>query len=370
MALSGRAGPDGTRRFVSRFDAIRESRGFREVWDCSLSCVGLGTYLGSVSQEQDRGYLEAAQAALAGGINVLDTAINYRHQRSERVLGEALRAFVEDGGSREEVFVSSKGGYLALDADLEDPHAAVHEEYVASGLVTPENLVVDAHCMGPGYLKEQIRRSRRNLGLETLDLYYVHNPETQLAQVDRETFETRLRDAFVALEQAVGKGQIARYGVATWQGLRAPVDHKAHLGLQRIVALAEEAAREAGNDTHGLAAVQAPLNLMMPEAVTLKNQVVGGETVSLAQAVQKLDLAWFTSASIMQGKLAEGLPLRLRDQIGAVGDAAQTALQATRSAPGVTSALVGMAQRKHVESALDLLTGSPPGASGVWPAQG
>lgn len=367
MALSGRATPDGTRRFVSRFDAVRESRGYREAWGCSLSSIGLGTYLGSVSREQDAGYLEAAKAAVAGGVNVLDTAINYRHQRSERVLGQALSSFVEGGGAREEVFVSTKGGYLALDADLEDPHQAVHDDYVESGLVTPETLVVDAHCMAPDYLKDQIRRSRQNLALETLDLYYVHNPETQLAQVDRKTFDARLKQAFVALEQAIQRGEIARYGLATWQGLRAPVDHKAHLGLERIVTLAEEAAAEAGAENHGLQAVQAPLNLMMPEAVTVKNQKVAGETVSLAHAVEKLGLGWFTSASIMQGKLAEGLPFRLRDQIGAVGDAAQTALQATRSAPGVTSALVGMAQKKHVESALDLLVGSPPGASGVWP---
>lgn len=367
MTFPGRADPEGTKRFVSRFDAIRESRGYRSLWGLSLSSVGLGTYLGAVSNEVDAGYREAARAALAGGINVLDTAINYRHQCSERVLGEVLQEYVEAGGSREEYFVATKGGYVPLDAGKEDPHHAVQEEYVDSGLVTPENMVVDAHCMAPEYLEDQIRRSRRNLGLKTLDLYYVHNPETQLAQVDRGRFEKRLSQAFLALEQAVKREEIARYGIATWQGLRAPADHKAHLGLERIVALAEEAAREAGNGSHGFAAVQAPLNLMMPEAVTVRNQKVGDEVVSLAEAVGRLGLGWFTSASIMQGKLAEGLPFRLRDQIGAVGDAAQTALQAARSAPNVTSALVGMGQKKHVDAALELLAGSPPGAMGIWP---
>ena len=37
------------------------------------------------------------------------------------------------------------------------------------------------HCMSPAYLENQIERSRRNLGMETIDLFYVHNPESQLA---------------------------------------------------------------------------------------------------------------------------------------------------------------------------------------------
>ena len=371
--IEGQATPEGTRGYQVRHPQVREAHGYRKSGDLQVSSIGLGTYLGEVSPERDEGYKAAIVAALSGGINVVDTAINYRHQRSERVIHEALREFFEADedpeGRREEVFVATKGGYLPLDGDVEDPHKKVQEDYVESGLVTPETLMVDAHCMEPAYLEDQIGRSRRNLGLETIDLYYVHNPETQLAQVAPQVFEKRLGQAFLALEKNVAAGRIGHYGVATWAGLRAPLDHKAHLSLERMLAAAQDATREAGHEQHHFAAVQAPLNLGMPEAVTEATQRVGDETMPLCRAVQHLGLSWFTSASLMQGKLAEGIPFRLQSMIGAVGDAAQTALQATRSAPGVTSALVGMSSRRHVESALGLLRSSPPGASGVWPDQ-
>jgi aryl-alcohol dehydrogenase-like predicted oxidoreductase len=364
--IPGRATSDGTRAYVSRFPEAREAHAFREVFGLQISSVGLGTYLGEVSKEKDAGYKEAAVAALGEGINVLDTAINYRHQRSERVLAETIREFIGNGGRREEVFVSTKGGYLPLDADVDDPHKKVQEDYIDSGLVTPENLVVDAHCMDAAYLKDQIERSRTNLGLETIDLYYLHNPETQLAQLAPEVFDERMRSAFVALEEAVEAGAIARYGLATWAGLRAPLEHKAHLSLERVIEIAGEAAGQVGRSEHSFKAVQAPLNLMMPEAVTANTQQVEGVEVPLTRAAERLGLAFFASASIMQGRLAEGLPLKLSQMIGAVGDAAQTALQATRSAPGVTTALVGMSQKRHVEAALEVLQ-VVPGASGVWP---
>jgi len=48
------------------------------------------------------------------GLNVIDTAINYRGQKSERVVGAALRYLIEQGYERNEIFISSKNGYLAV----------------------------------------------------------------------------------------------------------------------------------------------------------------------------------------------------------------------------------------------------------------
>ena len=49
------------------------------------------------------------------GVNVLDTAINYRSQKSERVLGAALRYLIREGYRRDELFVCSKNGYFTVD---------------------------------------------------------------------------------------------------------------------------------------------------------------------------------------------------------------------------------------------------------------
>lgn len=50
----------------------------------------------------------------SGGVNVIDTAINYRYQKSERVVGAALRYLLEKGYTRDELFICSKNGYVPV----------------------------------------------------------------------------------------------------------------------------------------------------------------------------------------------------------------------------------------------------------------
>ena len=95
------------------------------------------------------------------------------------------------------------------------------ETLVKTGLVRPEEVVAGCHVMSPRYLENQIEASRSNLGVETIDLYYLHNPETQLAEVTRQEFFRRLKAAFEALEKAVATERIRAYGTATWNAYRA-----------------------------------------------------------------------------------------------------------------------------------------------------
>ena len=60
------------------------------------------------------------------------------------------------------------------------------------------------------------------------------------------------------------------------------------------------------------------------------------------------------SASILQGKVAKDLPEHVRGPLGSLPTDAQTAIQFTRSTPGVTTALVGMSRLEHVEENLQL----------------
>jgi len=65
------------------------------------------------------------------------------------------------------------------------------------------------------------------------------------------------------------------------------------------------------------------------------------------------------SASILQGQISRGLPEAIRDPLGSLATDAQTGIQFVRSAPGITTALVGMSSVAHVEENLQLVNVPP-----------
>jgi aryl-alcohol dehydrogenase-like predicted oxidoreductase len=287
---------------------------------------------------------------------LLDTAINYRHQRSERNLGAALKQAIESGDlERSEVLVCTKAGYLSFDGNPPaDPRAYFAHEYIEPGILDPAQLAGGMHCMAPAYLENQIERSCRNLGLETIDVFYIHNPETQLGDVSREVFQQRLRDAFVMLEKQVKSGKIGFYGLATWSGFRLPDGARDAINLWEVVKLA----REAGGDQHHFRFVQLPFNLAMPEAYGLQNQRTGNRNTSLLSAAQESGVAVVGSATLYQGQLTHGLPDYVGRMLGLRSDA-ENAIQFSRSAPGIATSLVGMGHKGHVAANLKVAVVRP-----------
>jgi aryl-alcohol dehydrogenase-like predicted oxidoreductase len=349
--LAGYATSVGTARYRDRFPPLGDAGHFRrpecapgagQLW---FSSIGLGTYLGEPDAAADQAYTEAITSALNSGINVLDTAINYRHQRSERNIGVALSHLVDAGTlKRDEVIVCTKAGYLSFDGSTPvDPRAYFMREYVEPGILDPRQLAGGMHCMAPAYLENQIERSRRNLAVETIDVFYLHNPESQLADVSAELFHQRLKDAFVMLEKQVKTGRIRFYGLATWGGFRVADGSRDHINLFDVA----WAAHEAGGEHHHFRFVQLPFNLAMPEAYGLANQSLGKERMSLLSAASRLGIVVVGSATLYQGQLARGLPELVSRILGLKNDA-ENAIQFARSAPGLTTALIGMGHAEHV----------------------
>ena len=122
--------------------------------------------------------------------------------------------------------------------------------------------------MTPSYLANQLEQSLRNMELECVDVYYIHNPESQVGAVSEEEFYSRLRAAFERLEQNIAQGKIKMYGVATWNGFRVPPEAAGYHSLPRML----EVAREVGGESHGFRFIQLPFNLSMPEALVLRNR--------------------------------------------------------------------------------------------------
>jgi aryl-alcohol dehydrogenase-like predicted oxidoreductase len=352
----GHATAAGTARYRDRFPALRQAGHFRQseqvpaVSELWLSSIGLGTYLGAPDEAADQAYIEAIETGLRLGVNVLDTAINYRHQRSERNIGIALKQLIESSQlERDEVLVCTKAGYLCFDGDPPpDPRGYFQREYIETGILDPRDLAGGMHCMSPAYLENQIERSRRNLGLETIDLFYIHNPESQLGEVSREVFRQRLKEAFATLEKQGEAGKLEYYGVATWSAFRVAHSARDYIDLFDLARMAHEVAGE----HHRFRFIQLPFNLAMPEAYGLINQRTAKEKMSVLSAAARLGMAVMGSATLYQARLAHGLPDFVGRVLGMKKDA-ENAIQFSRSAPGLASSLIGMGRKEHVAANLE-----------------
>lgn len=357
MSIDGHATLAETTHYRERFKDVAAKNHFRLEQTLWLSSIGLGTYLGNADEATDRRYVECATRVVELGANVIDTAANYRFQRSERSIGEALRGLTAASGfARQELVVCTKGGYLPFDgAPPRDVRGYVEETFVRPGIASFEDIVGGSHCMTPAYLQNQLEQSLRNMDLACVDVYYIHNPESQLGYVTREEFHARLRAAFERLEQNVTEGRIVSYGVATWNGFRVPPDSREYHSLEKMV----ELAREVGGESHHFRFIQLPFNLSMPEALSLRNQAVAGTWMSVLEAAAALEVTVVASASILQGRVARGLPETITEPLGSLATDALTAIQFVRSTPGITTALVGMSHLEHVEENLQLVRIEP-----------
>jgi aryl-alcohol dehydrogenase-like predicted oxidoreductase len=355
-----RATGEGTARYKSRFTGVLADGHFRNSQGLWHSSIGLGIYLGGTDERTDAAYRAAVIRATELGCNVFDAAANYRCQRSERSIGDALLDLFSRGKlARDEVIIATKGGFIAFDTDpprsRQEMIDFLEKTFIEPGICRWEDLVDGSHCMTPGYLAHQLDQSLRNLRLECIDIYYLHNPESQLSRVSRGEFYQRLRRAFEFLETAVGEGRIASYGTATWNGYRVSPDSPDYLSLEQVVSVA----REVAGDKHHFKVVQLPVNMMMIEAFTDVNQPLTGKSYAFLEAATALGITVTSSASILQSRLASGLDPIIRDGLQGFRTDAQRAIQFTRSTPGLTTALVGMSSMSHVEENLEVAN-TPP----------
>jgi aryl-alcohol dehydrogenase-like predicted oxidoreductase len=353
---TGSATADGSLRYAARFQGRSAAGHFREIrGGLVLSSIGIGTYLGEPDDSTDRAYTDAVVTAVESGINVVDSAINYRFQRSERAIGAALKDLFAKGYSRDEIVLCTKAGFLTPDGEMPaDPNSYFSREFLERGIFTADDIAAGCHCMAPGYLSDQLERSRRNLGVATIDVFYLHNPETQLSEVSPEVFRARIREAFLFLESSVASKAIRAYGLATWNSFRDAPEANGYLSLKEMA----DIARDVAGDDHHFRFVQLPFNIAMPEALTRPNQMIDGKLVPMVQAARALNIALITSAALLQGQLTKNLPPFIRAALG-LQDNSSLALQFARSVPGLTTALVGMSNVQPVKANTQLVSVEP-----------
>ena len=331
--IPGHAQEEDTKAFLKRRSIL-----FRKAASFFVSPLALGTHLGEMNRKDSLRYQEAIMHAFNKGINMIDTALNYRGMRSERDIGICLtKAIVGDGVlRREELVISTKAGILPGDIDA----GLVPKDYLQNILLKREIIHPEEinsfrhhrHVLSPSYFDFAIGESRKHLNLETIDIYYVHNPEYSLIPLGEREFYRQLVRLFGKLEEQVRQGHIRFYGIATWDGLISSPDAEGYLSLEKLVACA----REAGGDGHHCSFIQLPFNPEKMEANHVKNQQVKGKWLTALEAASELGLYVTVSAPLQAGRALEKEDVK-------------TILSAIiHQTDGILAAMVGMKQREHV----------------------
>lgn len=341
---------EGTFSYMKRFGQY--SRDFyRFNGELFFPSLGLGTYKSEPYKEDNYiiNFSEAIQTALRNGINLIDTAINYRYQISEREIAEAIAPMLASGEiKREEMIIASKGGFIPLDFPFPgNPYGWIEETLVKGGLAAKEEIVIDQHCMSKKFLRWSFEQSLKNIGIDALDIYYLHNPETQLGYVDQETFYAQIEAAFELFEELRREGKLGAYGIASWNGFLYEEDHTEYISLAKVM----EIATRVGGKHHGFKYIQSPFNLAKPHAYGYPNQrCEDGLYYPLMYACARYGLSMLGSSPLLQKNLFK------RPFAPAVGELMNTseltdvasALQFARSA-GAICAIFGAVEPQHVQ---------------------
>ncbi|RFU40214.1 aldo/keto reductase [Actinomadura logoneensis] len=279
-----------------------------------MALLGLGTY-------RCRDVSAAAQAAIAAGLPLIDTAPVYAHGTAQTHLGRHLI-------NHSQVRVSSKVGHMTRS------QAAAAR---VAGVVTVQQ-AERGHCLTPDYIDHQLAQNLAELRRSRLDLLYLHNPEHDI-HTDRQHLMHQIRDAFEACERAAHQGRITGYGIATWSGFSSSA-----FTVPELLAAARQAA---GGPDHHLAAIQLPVNLV--QLAPLSQSLKGGGPVAQASHA---GLEVWASAPLNGGELTTLVSQELAELIGPGLSPSGAALTVVASTPGITGALLSASTTAHLQDAL------------------
>ena len=352
--IPGAASSAGTKAYAGRFAGILADEHFSDFLNTriKLSSLGVGTFPGAVDDVTDVAVAAIVAQALRSGINVIDTGANYRFGRAGRAVGVGIAKAMAAGIQREEFFVVGKGGFLTFaEGRPEDPLAFFREKVVVKGLGTEADLAQCVHCLSPEYIAWQLDTLRAQMGLETLDVYLIDQPEVHIPVIGKGAMYDKLIDVFTMLEAAVQANKIRYYGISTFNACRVATDDTLFQSLTSLIGLAEKAAGQ--GKRHHLRVVQLPFNALMPEAYTRFSQVTGqGNIGSTIQAAFQLKLTIMASHPLGKGLLAREEVPSLLEAMPELADAAQRAIQFVRSTPGIAVTLVGLSMPRHLADLL------------------
>lgn len=337
---------DGTTRFSNRNGLADDF--YNKVEDLYISSVGLGTFIPEPYKEENYefSYENAVIEAVKNGVNLIDTASNYRYTQSEKEIGWALKKIFEQNiAKRDELVVCSKGGFIQLQYPFpQNPYTWIKDNIIHKNLGTEADISLDQHCLTPKFVDFSFEKSLQYLGVDAIDIYYVHNIEMQFGQMTNEQIFDNTKEIFNVLEQKVKDGKLSYYGLAGWNGLLNEPNNPEYISLKNVVDLAGS----------GFKFLQVPFNLAKTHAYSVKNQEIDGEMYTLFEAAQKLGLHVITSSSFLQTNLFKRpFNQAVSKLLGAEFSDFQKALRFCAASPSAC-ALFGSKDPEHVKSNLEI----------------
>ncbi|MGM9987695.1 MAG: aldo/keto reductase [Bacillaceae bacterium] len=309
------------------------------------SPIAIGTHLGNMTETDSILYQDSIEYCLRNGINFIDTALNYRGMRSERDIGIVLDKLINKEGilKRNEIIISTKAGMLPGDIDAKlVPSDYLKEILLKNDIIKESDISTlghQKHVLSPNYYAFAIEQSRKHLNLDTIDIYYIHNPEISMHSLGQSLFYQKLSTLFEHLEQEVHLGHIQFFGMATWDAFLYEQSEDNYFSLKRVVDIAEEV----GGKNHHFKFVQLPYNLHNTKANTKRNQLVNNELVPFLDAAKKLDIIVTTSAPFHLGKL-------LHENYSA-----EDCLKYILETETIHAAMLGMKNIEHVKENLEII---------------
>ena len=172
--------PDGTRELGAAGPRVAP---------IGLGCMGM-SWIYAESGRDDAESVRVIREALDSGVGLLDTAALYGDGHNERLVGRAVAGRLDD------VVVATKGGLVVDDLATKSIHR-------------------DGR---PEALRRHVEGSLERLGVERIDLYYLHRVDPGVP----------LEESWGALAELVAEGKLARIGLSEVTVAQAAAAHAVH----------------------------------------------------------------------------------------------------------------------------------------------
>lgn len=153
-----------------------------------LGCMGMTDFYTTGTDTREA--TATLHRALELGVNLLDTADMYGPHTNEELIGKAI------AGKRDQVFLASKFGIVR----------------------DPANPTARGVNGRPEYIRQSIDGSLKRLGVDTLDLYYQHRIDPQVA----------IEETVGAMAELVSGGKVRYLGLSEASAATLERAHKVH----------------------------------------------------------------------------------------------------------------------------------------------